>query len=193
MITHLLAALLFAVALGYELAFTQTTRRLAAQISSVENQRRVQDALTPPKTNLVGCVTYILICGAVSAGWYRFGWVSGLLTAVGMLIVAGVTSSALLDHGFAWLKGTIIRSMINRYADFVRDGDVMRATAVSEFLNRLGYPVPSVRLGGASVRLYGSLPAVQWLIVLVGLIAAVFTIATGWDEMTAILSGLASR
>lgn len=69
----------------------------------------------------------------------------------------------------------------------------MRATAVSEFLDRLGYPVPSVRFQGGSMRLHGGLPAVQWLIVVVGLIASVFTIVTGWDEMIAVLSGPTRR
>lgn len=63
MTTYLIVALLFAVALSYELAFTQATRRLANQIASVENERRVQDALTPPWSNLVGCPTYLFALG----------------------------------------------------------------------------------------------------------------------------------
>lgn len=90
MTIHLLATVLFSIALGYELAFTRTTNQLAGQISSLENQRRVQDALTPPRSNLVSCFTYVLVLGAVSVGWYRFGWLTALLMLAGILLTAGM-------------------------------------------------------------------------------------------------------
>lgn len=102
-----------------------------------------------------------------------------------------MTSAVLLKHGSEWLKGSIVRSMMNRHADFVKGGDVMRATAVSEFLDRLGYPVPKLRpLGRSSRRVYVNLPGIQWSIVVIGLIASIFTIITGWDRMISILSSL---
>lgn len=185
---QLIVMLLVSLALGYELAYTQSTRRLAIKISSADGWRFIQDALTPPRSNLVGCATYLWFTCGVTLVWLRFNWYYAVTICIISVMIVGLTASSLLKYAGNWFEGSVIRSMMRRYADFVKEGDVMRANAASELLGRLGYPVPEAAYSKiASVRVPGlPLSLVQWTIILIGLIGSVFTIVLGWDDVVEI-------
>ena len=59
-----------------------------------------------------------------------------------VFIVAAFSRFVLPKLDSDFFKKIVLRSLMNRYANFVRSGDKVRAKASAELLERLGYPVP---------------------------------------------------
>ena len=142
-ITYIIGLWLASLLLGYELAFTGATLAIGRSIGDTDGSTGFQDAITPPWSTNFAIVSYVAAIGAVGYGWYQYGWLTGIGIVVGFFFLVVINKVVLLpksesDH----FKRLILRSMINRYADFKKSGDDVRAAAMATLLDKLGTPVP---------------------------------------------------
>lgn len=126
------------VAFAYSMRFTQATLSLGRILADTEVGTGVQDAVTPPwQTNLV-MTAYIGVAAVVGVMWWHTGWGSGLGALALILFGGGAVGAAFPDKDAPHFRNLILRSMISRYADYVRDGDLMRAEAMKDLLTKAG-------------------------------------------------------
>jgi hypothetical protein len=131
------------VLFGYILQFTQATLQFGRALGDGISGRGLQDAITPPWQTNVALATYTGVLLLPACLWYRSGWPAGL-GAFALIVVVGGATQKLMPKAdgphFRWL---ILRSMVSRHADYVRDGDTLRAQAMGELLAKVGLPPPS--------------------------------------------------
>jgi hypothetical protein len=140
----LLAVTILSVALAYELRFTEATLHLGRSISDHPEGTGFQDAITPPASSNIAYIIYALTLGALIYSFFRFGflWGIGLLLAFFVLlrIWVAVLPPPTSPHFFRLITG----SMARRYADYVRNGDQVRAATMADLLIRAGIQVPNL-------------------------------------------------
>jgi hypothetical protein len=114
--------------------FSRATLQLGRELSDSKSGTGYQDAITPPWQTKLALFVYIGSVATVGIIWWKLGWVSGFgcsaLIIFGSLLAKLILPKPTSDH----YKGQIIRSMCSRYADFVRDGDSIRANAMKQLL-----------------------------------------------------------
>lgn len=103
-----------------------------------------QDAITPswlPKFSLV----VNLGCGAViGLIWWHLGWMSALGGAVVIWFGGRIAKLVLPKPTGTHYKRLIIGDMHSRYANYIRDGDTIRAGAMKHLLAKAGVNVDSM-------------------------------------------------
>ena len=143
MITYIIGLWLASLLLGYSLAFSGATLTIGRSISDTGSSTGFQDAITPPLSTNLTIVSYAVATGVVGFGWHQYGWLSGIGIIVVFFFLVAVNQVLLLpksesDH----FQRLILRSMINRHADFKKSGDSVRATAMAMLLEKPGVSVP---------------------------------------------------
>ena len=138
------------VGFAYTMQFTAATlsmgKELGNALTGTSTKTGVQDAVTPPwQTNLVLTV-YAGIAVVEGVMWWWLGWVSALVALAAMLPGASVVKLVLPKPSGSHYRRLILQSMMNRYANYVRDGDVMRADAMKHLLVLAGFD-PDVMRG----------------------------------------------
>lgn len=129
---------LLAVGFAYTLQFSCATLAMGRELSGSTTTTGFQDAITPPwQTNLTLAV-YIAIAVVVVFAWWQLWWVSALGVLGVILIGSSLAKLALPKPSGRHYRGLILRSMIARYANYVRDGDTVRADAMKQLLTRAG-------------------------------------------------------
>jgi len=132
-------SLLFA----YETRFTEATLMLGRSISTPEFLKiaptGLQDAITPPHFARLAFAMYLLVIIIVGFGFYEHGLLRGLLFLVVFLFFTLLNWRFLTPKPDGSLyRNLILRSMISRHADYVKNGDSVRADAMAEMLETAG-------------------------------------------------------
>ena len=134
-----LASLLF----GYSLRFASATNAIGKSISGTDSPRGFQDAITPPWSTNLALFSYAASIGAVSYGWYEYGWLTGLGIILGFLFLVAINQGILLPKSDSeHYRRLILSSMGNRYADYMKSGDQIRGSLMGHLLKKLGIPAP---------------------------------------------------
>ena len=142
MTAYVVLMYLVSLALGYVLAFSQTTLAIGRSLSGVEGGTGYQDAITPPRFTGIAIVAYVLALAGVIYGFWAFGWLTGLAVLIGLFVAVTLNISLILPkiNGEHFRK-LIIHSMIDRHADYLKSGDTLRASMMAELFGKLGIPV----------------------------------------------------
>jgi len=136
-----LAALLLAYVLGIQ----ATTLGMGTSINGWEGagSRGFQDAMTPPWSTKLSFLSYAASLFVLGYGWYTFGWlIGGGATVVFFLIVAVCQTLLLPKLGSSHYRNLVLQSMLNRYADYMKEGDYLRADAMGRLLEGVGVNRP---------------------------------------------------
>ncbi|MBI2907776.1 MAG: hypothetical protein HYX92_08990 [Chloroflexi bacterium] len=146
--TFLYLVILYPVSLlvGYELVFTRATLLIGTSISYDGSKTGFQDAVTPPWSNYLAILAYVSALAWIILGFWQFGLLIGAVSIIGLIVFVVVNTAIILpkpdgDH----LRNLILHSMMNRYANYVKEGDELRADAMGELLERLDIPVSEIR------------------------------------------------
>lgn len=126
------------IAFSYNMRFTQATLSLGQEISGVNSGTGLQDAITPPWQTNFAILSYIAVLAAVILIWWQSGWLSGIGSVAIVLFGGGIVGAMLPEKDAPHFRYLIRQSMHSRYADYVRDGDTMRADAMKDLLIRIG-------------------------------------------------------
>lgn len=128
--------------LGYALAFSRATLTIGRSISDTDSKTGFQDAITPPWLTKFSLVTYAAALGGIGFGWYKYGWLIGLSVTISFFFIAVINNVVFMPKSDSkHFRRFIIQSMISRYADYVKSGDELRASAMKTLLEKLDIPV----------------------------------------------------
>lgn len=140
----LLVAVL-AVGFAYTLQFSGATLAMGRELSGSTTTTGFQDAVTPPWQTNLALTVYIGIAVVVVIMWWQLGWVSALGALVAIFIGSSLARLALPKASGGHYRRLILQSMIARYANYVRDGDALRADAMKQLLTRAGMEPDAMR------------------------------------------------
>lgn len=138
----LVVSALLALALAYELKFTQATLYFGRLWSESPDGTGVQDAITPPTSSKMALGLYGAIIVMVVLGFVLFGFFWGGAHVAGFVVLV-VLLLRFFPIPTSHFYRIITASMIRRCADYVRDRDQIRAEVMAELLERAGVPVPT--------------------------------------------------
>ena len=136
--------------LGYSLAFNRATLAIGKSISTTDSPTgfTAQDAITPPWSTNLAILSYAVSIGVIGYGWYEYGWLAGLGITLGFFFLVPINLVLLLPKSDGeHFRRLILHSMMNRYADYVKSGDQIRASAMSILLEKIGMPLPDLTGG----------------------------------------------
>jgi len=143
MIIYIIGLCFVSLLLGYSLKFNEATLRIGRLISDTGSSTGFQDAITPPWTTKLAIISYLAAIGTMGYGWYQYGWLSGIGIIVAFFVLVVLNQILLLPKSeSSHFKQLILRSMFNRYADFKKTGDSVRAAAIAALLEKLNAPIP---------------------------------------------------
>ena len=130
--------------LAYAIIFSEVTLALGRSLSNDSPGRGYQDALTPPWQARLSLVIYVATLVAVAFSWYEFG-IGRCIATVALLFAGSMLWRRVLPQGHSrhYLK-LIVTSMVQRYADWVRRGDHVRAGVMAQLLGKMGLELPGV-------------------------------------------------
>ena len=140
----LLVAVL-AVALAYTMQFTTATLTMGRELAGNTTKRGFQDAIAPPWQTNLALVVYVGIPTVAVVMWWRIGWPSALAGMVAIFVGSLVAGFIVPQAPGGHYQRLILQSMIARYANYVRDGDVLRAEAMKQLLTRAGIDPDAMR------------------------------------------------
>jgi hypothetical protein len=142
MVIYLVCMYFASLALGYVLAFNSATLSIGRSLGDAGTPTGYQDAITPPRFSTFAIAVYIICAGGLIYGFWRFGWLAGLGTTVAFVFVVALNKVIILPKTESeHFRKIIIHSMINRYANYLKAGDTLRASAMGKLLEKLGMPV----------------------------------------------------
>lgn len=137
--------------LAYELQFTAATLAFGRLLSDDSHGTGFQSAITPPREANVALIIYGLTLTLVGFSWYEFGIGRAVLSVAVIFVGVLVASRMLPSPESPHFRALIIGSMASRYANFVRDGDPIRADAMKMLLQKAGaYPEPLAAASASS-------------------------------------------
>lgn len=131
------------VALAYVLRFSEATLSLGRELSDADSQTGFQDAITPPWQTKVAFAVYASCIFVIGVAWESRGWMYGVGALAAILLGAMVIRRFLPHPDSEHFRKIILASMSSRYANYVRDGDLTRASAMKLLLDRAGFDMSS--------------------------------------------------
>jgi hypothetical protein len=136
--------LVLSFGLAYAIIFSEVTLALGRTLSGNSAGRGFQDALTPPWQARLSLVIYVLTLVSIFLSGYEFG-IGRCIATVVLLFAGSMLCRRILPRGHSrhYLK-LIVISMVQRYADWVRRGDHVRAGVMAQLLGKMGLELPGV-------------------------------------------------
>jgi hypothetical protein len=127
-----------AIAFRYQLGITAACLHVGKHLSGQSSGTGFQDALTPPLSTKISIFVWLLGASSIGSAFWGHGLYHGfgsLAVFVAVSIIAGATivPSPDSDH---FLK-LINNSLANRYANFVKSNDTVRAQAAEHLISLL--------------------------------------------------------
>ena len=133
---------LTAVVLGlisrYLGGLTSATLYIGKSISNIDSPTGYQDAITPPKSTTITFIIWAGIALTIGYSIYEYGWARGGIILL-LYFVASTLAGVLLipkadsEH---FLK-LIYNSIVNRFADYSKAGDRLRADAMEQLIGKV--------------------------------------------------------
>jgi len=122
----------------YYLSETQACKVIGVAISDTGTKTGFQDAISPPSSTGISFAVWALILGCLGYLAYEFGW-GAMGIGVAVFFVVGLIAGASFipkpssDH----FLERIIGSMTRRHADYEKNNDTIRATAMQDLLMKV--------------------------------------------------------
>jgi len=141
-IAYIIVLCLVGLAFAYELRFTEATLHMGRALSGSGSKSAFQDAITPPLSSYLAFGVYGLSITVIVFGCFQHSlWIGRLALIIFYVIVLLNRVFLLPKPASPHFRNIIIRSMIGRHANYLRDGDKLRAGAMADLLQRAGVPI----------------------------------------------------
>ena len=129
--------------LAYALSLNGATLFIGKSVSSTNSATGFQDAITPPWSTKVAILAYLVSIVVIGYGWYLNSWIVAIIITLSFFVLVAINKNVIIPKSDSeYFKRIIMNSMMQRYANCVKSGDSVRATAVAMLLAKLGAPVP---------------------------------------------------
>lgn len=118
--------------------FQNTTVTIGRLLANVDYGVGHQDAITPPVYTKLVLIFYAFCIYTFYQVWSVSGYANGLIAIAfwffGWMLIKTIVMNNISETLFLKI---IINSMVNRYADYKKKGDYIRAEAMMSMINRL--------------------------------------------------------
>ena len=122
----------------YQLGLTSACKTIGVQIGSGATEMGFQDAITPPSSTNLTFLTWALMVALSLYAIFGFGWGEFWIVAGTFLMVSIVAGASFVPKpDSAHYVRRIYRSMVNRYADYEKQGDRVRSDAMKDLIDRV--------------------------------------------------------
>ena len=125
----------------FDIGFRNFNKEVGLELSDTKAGTGYQNAITPPKLNWLSYAVYILLAIMIFGSFVDYSVKQGFITLgiiIGTAIISGVImhppNKPPLFKKF-YLK-TLFRSMTNRYADYKKNNDSVRADAMQMLIKK---------------------------------------------------------
>lgn len=142
MIIYIIVGLIVSAILAYQLRFTESTKYNGVRIAKDDSNTGLQNAITPPMSSNLGLLVYALTICFLGYCFYSLGWKYGIAFLFGLFVCTALVGVFLPKPESNHFYNIIIRSLMNRYANYKKTGDSVRASAIKDILNRFDIEVP---------------------------------------------------
>jgi len=143
MIFNYLFLIIVSVLLRFDVGFRNFNKEVGLELSTTKTGTGYQNAITPPKLNWFSYAVYILLAiflintfldksGSTSQGFTALGIVIGTMIISG--IIMHPPNKTPLFQKF-YLR-TLYSSMTNRFADYKKNNDHVRADAIESLIKK---------------------------------------------------------
>ena len=120
--------------------FDLAVHRMGKNLSDTPMPRGLQDAVTPPYKTALDLIVYLCCAVIIGLIWWHFGWQSSIAGGVLILFFGRWIAVLFLPKPEGpHYRNLIIQSMCSRYANCIRDGDIVRAKALKGLLVKAGF------------------------------------------------------
>lgn len=123
---------------AYSLRFCEATLLVGRGLADSDSNAGYQDAISPPWQTNLALMAYTGTLAVLVAIWWQNGFGACFVGLILVIIGVGITQAILPKADSSHFERLILRSMVKRYADFVRDGDEGRAEAMRFLLQKSG-------------------------------------------------------
>ncbi len=142
MTLYLIIMYVVSLALGYVTRFHEATLDLGKALSDFDTGRGYQDAVMPPGILKLSIAAYVLCLLGIVYSFWSFGWLTGIGVSAAFYIAVVINRMFILPKRTSvHYRKIIVESMISRHADYLRDGDELRASVIAELLEKMNIPV----------------------------------------------------
>lgn len=142
MIPHLAITSIVILLLAFELNSVRAALLIGEEIAGPSGARHIQDAVTPPLATVFGIIIHLSYLVCLVWVFFVHGWLLGIIFIPVSFIAVGIVKKIIPSPDGEFFRGIIVRSMMNRYADFEKEGDPIRSRAMADLLDKLGFPLP---------------------------------------------------
>jgi hypothetical protein len=131
----LYVALLFSAVLGiifrYNVGLVESCRVVGVNLANLDTKVGYQDAITPPASSLFALATWVVSIIFLVFLFYYFGWRYGFLSIAIYFLFSTIAGASIIPGPESkHFLGRIYRSLVNRYADYIKSNDTERAAAI---------------------------------------------------------------
>lgn len=131
---------LVSLPLAYVVVFNEAAKIISIPLSG-DGSDIYHASILPPSYANWAIVVYVTTAASIAYGFWKFGWGDGIFAFIGTFFAMSFNKARLLPKlGSQHYRGIVTHSMISRYADYVRDGDQLRASAMGDLLEKMGFP-----------------------------------------------------
>ncbi|GEM_PF-1596326 len=127
-------AIIMAIAFRYNLQMNGMTLTIGKLLSDTDSPTGFQDAITPPEHTNFTLLTWVSIVILISTASYFSG--AGIATFAIFTLTSILTGIFLQDKTKEHCTLRIYKSMVRRYADFIRNNDTVRAAALYALIDK---------------------------------------------------------
>tara|TARA_X000001036_G_C20260298_1_gene635909 strand:- start:177 stop:626 length:450 start_codon:yes stop_codon:yes gene_type:complete len=133
--TVAIIAFITAIPFRLDIGFRNFNKEVGLELSRTKMGTGYQDAITPPKLNYVTYVFWPLNLFIIFGSFADFGAMGFIILGIFILsnVLTGIYILPKLNNFFLRI---LLNSMTNRHANYVRDGDDIRAKAIEGILNK---------------------------------------------------------
>ena len=131
------ACLILGVVVRYMMALSQGCLFVGRAISSDNSKTGFQDAITPPLSSTIALAAYGLSAALVIFAFWSGGLSLSGTAALSLVVFTFLAGFVVPKPNSAHWVRLIYRSMVNRTADYVKSGDIMRTDAAVTLTQRI--------------------------------------------------------
>ena len=116
----------------------------AAELIATGSSTGFQDAITPSWLTKLSLVVYLGCVVVIGLIWWQLGWLSALGCVAVIWFGGRIAKVVLPKPTGTHYKRLIMNDMHSRYADYVRDGDTIRADAMKHLLAKAEIDIEAI-------------------------------------------------
>ena len=147
-ISEYLFLILISAVIRFDIDFRSFIREVGFDLSGSKLGRGYQDAIAPPKLTWLSIVFYFVLFGTIITAFVDRSVISGFVS-IGVVLLTQIITGIIIHPPRKsrifkkFYLETLYRSMVNRYADYKKENDQVRADAIFMLIKKFEHKFPN--------------------------------------------------